>query len=83
MYTIIIDTENFTKDYVLNYWKDNAMVNSELVAAADLSQFLAERIDVDRVILAGNKEFNYGLKEEIERLIATEYADNTMKIEVI
>lgn len=83
MYTIIIDTENFTKDYVLNYWKDNAMVNSELVAAADLSQFLAERIDIERVILAGNKEFNYGLKEEIERLIATEYADNTMKIEVI
>lgn len=83
MYTIIIDTENFTKDYVLNYWKDNAIVNSELVATADLSQFLAERIDVDRVILAGNKEFNYGLKEEIERLITTEYADNTMKIEVI
>lgn len=83
MYTIIIDTENFTKDYVLNYWKDNTIVNSELVAVADLSQFLAERIDIDRVVLAGNKEFNYGLKEEIERLIATEYADNTMKIEVI
>lgn len=83
MYTIIIDTENFTKDYVLNYWKDNTMVNSELVAVADLSRFLAERIDVDRVMLAGNKEFNYGLKEEIERLIATEYADNIMKIEVI
>lgn len=83
MYTITITTGDFTKDYVLNYWKDNAIINSELVAAADLTRFLAERIDIDKVLLAGNKEFNYGLKEEIERLIATEYVDNTMKIEVI
>ena len=83
MYTITITTGDFTKDYVLNYWKDNKMINSELVAAADVSRFLAERIDIDKVLLAGNREFNYGLKEEVERLIATEYADNTMKIEVM
>ena len=83
MYTITITTGDFTKDYVLNYWKDNKMINSELVAAADVPQFLAERIDIDKVLLAGNREFNYCLKEEVERLIATEYADNTMKIEVM
>lgn len=83
MYTITITTGDFTKDYVLNYWKDNTIINSELVAATDLIRFLAERIDIDKVLLAGNREFNYGLKEEIERLIATEYANNTMKIEVI
>lgn len=83
MYTITITTGDFTKDYVLNYWKDNKMINSELVAAADVPRFLAERIDIDKVLLAGNREFNYGLKEEVERLVATEYADNTMKIEVM
>lgn len=83
MYTITITTGDFTKDYVLNYWKDNTIINSELVAATDLIRFLAERIDIDKVLLAGNREFNYGLKEEIERLIATEYVNNTMKIEVI
>lgn len=78
MYTITITTTGFTKDYVLNYWKDDKIIGSELVNAEDLPAFLAEKTDIDKIILAGNKLFNFGLKE-----IILQQTDNNIKIEVI
>ena len=49
----------------------------------NISEFAASDIRIDSIKLSGPTEYCEGLKENIERQLATEYANNNITVEVL
>ena len=84
MYSLIIDCSSFgtiPSVYVTN--PTGQIVDLKHLTLDNISEFAASDIRIDSIKLSGPTEYCEGLKENIERQLATEYANNNITVEVL
>lgn len=84
MYGLIIDCTAFLLHlavYALD--SDGEVFQKNYMSAEDIPAFAAANKDIKNIKLSGPTEYCIGLKEELEKKLALEYAVNNIEIEVI
>ena len=84
MYSLIIDCSSFgTIPSVYVTDPIGQIVDLKHLTLDIISEFAASDIRIDSIKLSGPTEYCEGLKENIERQLATEYANNNITVEVL
>lgn len=85
MSSVIVNTTGFPRAFSVVYWNnETGDKDKEIFVNEDsLAEFLAADDNVEEVSLFGLQSYNEGLKEEIEKLLAADYSNHNMKIEVM
>ena len=84
MYSLIVDCSSFgtiPSVYVTN--PTGQIVDLKHLTLDNILEFAASDIRIDSIKLSGPTEYCEGLKENIERQLATEYANNNITVEVL
>lgn len=84
MYSLIVDCSSFgTIPSVYVTDSTGQIVDLKHLTLDNISEFAASDIRIDSIKLSGPEEYCEGLKENIERQLATEYANNNITVEVL
>lgn len=84
MYTLIVDCSSFgTIPSVYVTDPTGKIVDLKHLTLDNISAFAASDIRIDSIKLSGPEEYCEGLKENIEKQLATEYANNNITVEVL
>lgn len=84
MYTLIVDCSSFgTIPSVYVTDPTGKIVDLKHLTLDNISEFAASDIRIDSIKLSGPEEYCEGLKENIEKQLATEYANNNITVEVL
>ena len=59
------------------------MHQSSILTLDNISKFAASDIHINSIKLSGPEEYCEGIKENIEKQLATEYANNNITVEVL
>lgn len=84
MYSLIVDCSAFgiiPSVYVIDL--TGQIVDLKHLTLDNISKFVASDIRIDNIKLSGPEEYCEGIKENIEKQLATEYANNNITIEVL
>ena len=83
MYTLIADCSNFTLEHGVHIIDGNGNTVALMhLPISELASFVAHDTRISEVKLAGATEYCYGLKEEIEKQLALEYANSKRNVEI-
>ena len=83
MYTLIIDCSGFVLEHSVHILDPNGdIVGLMHLPSSEIAGFVARDTRITNVKLSGAIEYCNGIKDEIERQIALEYADNKRKLEI-
>ena len=84
MYSLIVDCSSFgTIPSVYITDPTGQIVDLKHLTLDNILEFAASDIRIDSIKLSGPTEYCEGLKENIERQLATEYANNNITVEVL
>ena len=84
MYTLIVDCSSFgTIPSVYVTDPTGQAVDLKHLTLDNISEFAASDIRIESIKLSGPTKYCEGLKENIERQLATEYANNNITVEVL
>ena len=83
MRTLIIALIGFPAEYT-GYITDETgnIVDSGRIVIDDLASYAVLK-GVERIILQGNSDYCLGIKEEVDKKLATEYANKKILVEVM
>ena len=84
MYTLIVDCSSIgiiPSAYVID--STGQIVDLKHLTLDNISKFAASDIRIDSIKLSGPEEYCEGIKENIEKQLATEYANNNITVEVL
>ena len=83
MYTLIAECSNFILEHGVHVIDGNGNIVAVMqVPASELADLIAHDSRISEVKLTGIAEYCYGIKEEIEKQLALEYANNKRKVEI-
>ena len=83
MYTLIIDCSGFALEHGVHIVDAGGnTVGLMHLPTTEIASFIAREKNVSSVKLAGPTEFCHGIKEDIEKHVALEYANNVRKLEI-
>ena len=84
MYTLIADCSNFALEHSIYIVDPSGQVVAlARLSSNELASYAANDAKIDGIKLSGPEEFCLGLKEEIEKDLALNYASRNIKVEVI
>ena len=84
MYTLIVDCSSFgTIPSVYVTDPTGKIVDLKHLTLDNISAFAASDIRIDSIKLSGPEEYCEGIKENIEKQLAIEYANNNITVEVL
>jgi hypothetical protein len=84
MYTLIVDCSNFILEHAVHIVDEKGHSAGMLhLTIDDVVKFVSQDSRITNVKLAGQTDYCYGVKENIEKQLATEYAINNVKVEVL
>ena len=84
MYTLIVDCSSIgiiPSAYVID--STGQIVDLKHLTLDNISKFAASDIRIDSIKLSGPEEYCEGIKENIEKQLAMEYANNNITVEVL
>lgn len=84
MYTLIVDCSSLgiiPSAYVID--STGQIVDLKHLTLDNISKFAASDVRIDSIKLSGPEEYCEGIKENIEKQLATEYANNNITVEVL
>ena len=84
MCTLIIDCSGFPLEhsgYVMN--ESAEVVQRVQLLASEIAGFAAQTGDIKKIALSGPTDYCLGIKEEISKQLALEYAFEDIEIEVL
>lgn len=83
MYTLIADCSNFALEHGVHIIDGNGNIVALMhLPVSELASLIANDTRISEVKLAGAAEYCYGLKEEIEKQLALEYANSKRNVEI-
>ena len=83
MYTLIADCSNFALEHGIYVVDGNGdPVSLMHLPISELADLIAHDNRISSVKLTGATEYCYGLKEEIEKQLALEYANSKRNVEI-
>lgn len=82
MSSVIINTSGFPADFSVVYWNNETGEKEKevLVSAGDIAEYIAADNTIEEVSLFGLRDYNEGIKQHIQELIAT---NHKIEIEVM
>ena len=83
MYALVINPSGFPAEYT-GYITNEAgdIVESGRIVIDDLASYAVLK-GAERIILQGNTDYCLGIKEEVDKKLATEYANKNIIVEVM
>ena len=84
MYTLIVDCSSIgiiPSVYVID--PTGQIVDLKHLTLDNISKFAASDIHINSIKLSGPEEYCEGIKENIEKQLAIEYANNNITVEVL
>ena len=84
MYTLIVDCSSIgiiPSAYMID--STGQIVDLKHLTLDNISKFAASDVRIDSIKLSGPEEYCEGIKENIEKQLATEYANNNITVEVL
>ena len=83
MYTLMIAPMGFPAEYT-GYITNEAgdIVESGRIVIDDLASYAVLK-GVEKIVLQGNTDYCLGIKEEVDKKLATEYANKNILVEVM
>ena len=84
MYTLIVDCSSLgiiPSAYVVD--PTGQIVDLKPLTLDNISKFAASDIRIDSIKVSGPEEYCEGIKENIEKQLAMEYANNNITVEVL
>lgn len=83
MYTLMIAPSGFPAEYTCYITNEAGdIVETDRIVIDDLTSYAVLK-GAERIVLQGNTDYCLGIKEEVEKKLATEYANKNIKVEVI
>lgn len=83
MYTLIIDCSGFVLEYSVHILDPNgSIVGLMHLPSAEIANFVAKDNRISNIKLSGATEYCNGIKEEIEKQLALEYANGKRNVEI-
>ena len=83
MYTLIADCSNFALEHGIHIVDGNGDTVALMhLPISELANLIARDTTISEVKLSGATEYCYGLKEEIEKQLALEYANSKRNVEI-
>ena len=83
MRTLIIDCSGFSLDHTGFVVDENLQVQERVqLTTSDIAAYASQANGVKKIKLSGPTEYCLGIKEEISKQLALEYAINDIEIEV-
>lgn len=85
MSSVIVNTNSYTTEVPVIFWNNNTGEKEKEVSinVNSLVNFIAADPEIEEVSLFGVKQLNECLKERIQEVITTEYANHKIEIEVM
>ena len=84
MYTLIVDCSSIgiiPSAYVID--STGQIVDLKHLTLDNIPKFAASDVRIDSIKLSGPEEYCEGIKENIEKQLAIEYANNNITVEVL
>ena len=83
MYTLIIDCSGFVLEHSVHILDPNGnIVGLMHLPSAEIANFVAKDNRISNIKLSGVTEYCNGIKEEIEKQLALEYANDKRNVEI-
>lgn len=83
MYTLIIDCSGFVLEHSVHILDPNGnIVGLMHLPSAEIANFVAKDNRISNIKLSGVTEYCNGIKEEIEKQLALEYANGKRNVEI-
>ena len=83
MYTLIIDCSGFVLEHSVHMLDPNGgIVGLMHLPSAEIANFVAKDNRISNIKLSGVTEYCNGIKEEIEKQLALEYANGKRNVEI-
>ena len=83
MYTLIIDCSGFVLEHSIHILDPNGnIVGLMHLPSAEIANFVAKDNRISNIKLCGAIEYCNGIKEEIEKQLALEYANGKRNVEI-
>lgn len=83
MYTLIIDCSGFVLEHSVHMLDPNGgIVGLMHLPSAEIANFVAKDNRISNIKLSGAIEYCNGIKEEIEKQLALEYANGKRNVEI-
>lgn len=83
MYTLIADCSNFALEHGIHIVDGNGKIVALMhLPISELSHLVASDSTISSVKLSGATEYCIGIKEEIEKQLALEYANSKRNVEI-
>lgn len=85
MSSVIINTTGFPKKYPLVFWNNDTGHKEKeiMIKAEEVAEYIAADPSIEELSLFGLKDYNEGLRQHIEELIAKDYSNHDIEIEVM
>lgn len=83
MYALVINPSGFPAEYT-GYITDETgnIVETGRIVIDDLADYAVLK-GAEKIVLQGNTDYCLGIKEEVEKKLATEYANKNIIVEVM
>ena len=83
MYALVINPSGFPAEYT-GYITDETgnIVETGRIVIDDLASYAVLK-GAEKIVLQGNTDYCLGIKEEVEKKLATEYANKNITVEVM
>lgn len=85
MSSVTVNTTGFPLAFSIVFWDNitGEKVREVFASPEDIAEYIAADNDIEEVSLFGLRDYNEGIKQHIEELIATKYTNHKIEIEVM